>query len=163
MTSTTPPAAPAGLQPPVIIPAELVPEQRGVVAFLSSVNRAGDWILPRLFRVVSFMGNTELDLTSVRIGPGESHIEIRCVWGNVEITVPPDIRLEVDGQSFIGMFEVTQSVASTTSPDAPVLRVTGSAVMGAVTINVIDPNAKGWFEKMRARLKGHGVGPLGRR
>jgi predicted membrane protein len=127
-----------------------------VVAFLSSVNRAGDWILPRLFRVVSFLGNTELDLTSVRIGPGESHIDIRCVWGNVEITVPPDIRIEVDGQSFIGMFEVAQSVASTTSPDAPVLRVTGSAVMGAVTINVIDPNAKGWFEKMRARLKGKG-------
>jgi Cell wall-active antibiotics response 4TMS YvqF len=162
VTSTTPPAPPAGLPPLVVIPAELVPEQRGVVAFLSSVNRAGDWILPRLFRVVSFMGNTELDLTSVRIGPGESHIDIRCVWGNVEITVPPDIRVEVDGQPFIGTFELARSAPSTASPDAPVLRVTGSAVMGAVTINVIDPNAKGWFEKMRARLKGHGVGPLGR-
>jgi hypothetical protein len=135
-----------------VIPAELIPERRGAVAILSSINRDGDWILPRLFRVVSFMGNVELDLTSVRMGPGESHIEIRCMWGNVEITVPPDIRVEVDGHPFIGTFEVSRSAPSTLSSDAPLLRVTGSAVMGAVTINVVDPNAPGWFEKIRARL-----------
>jgi hypothetical protein len=136
VTSTKFPSPPARLAAPVVIPAELVPERRGAVAFLSSVNREGDWVLPRLFRVVSFMGNMELDLTSVRIGPGESHIEIRCIWGNVEITVPPDIRVEVDGHPVIGTFEVSRSAPSTRSPDAPLLRITGSAVMGAVTINV---------------------------
>ena len=44
----------------------LVPGRRGAVAFLSSTNRDGDWILPRSFRVVAFMGNVELDLTNVR-------------------------------------------------------------------------------------------------
>jgi hypothetical protein len=154
VTSTTPPAPLARIDPPVVIPEDLVPERRGAVACLSSVNRDGDWILPRLFRIVSFMGSVELDLTSVRLGSGESHIEIRCIWGNVEITVPPDIRLEVDGQPLIGTFEVSRSAPSTLSPDAPLLRVTGSVVMGAVTINVIDPNARpGWFEKVRARLR----------
>jgi hypothetical protein len=136
----------------VVIPAELIPERRGALAILSTTNREGDWILPRLFRVVAFMGNMELDLTSVRMGPGESHIEIRCIFGNVEITVPPDIRVEVDGHAFIGSFEVSQSAATATSPDTPLLRITGSAVMGAVTINVVDPNAPGWLEKIRARL-----------
>ncbi len=119
-----------------MIPADLIPEHRGAVACLSSVNRDGDWILPRLFRVVSFMGNVELDLTSVRMGPGESHIEIRCIWGNVEITVPPEIRIEVDGRPFVGTFEVERSAPNTLSPDAPLLRITGSVVMGSVTINV---------------------------
>ena len=118
----------------LVIPAEFIPDRRGAVAVLSSTNREGDWILPRLFRVVSFMGNVELDLTSARMGPGESHIEIRCFWGNVEITVPPEIRLEVDGHPFIGSFEVSRRVPSTPSAVAPVLRISGSAIMGAVTI-----------------------------
>jgi Cell wall-active antibiotics response 4TMS YvqF len=151
MTSTKP-STPVRVAPPVVIPAELVPERRGAVAFLSTTNREGDWILPRLFRVVAFMGNMELDLTSVRIGPGESHIEIRCIFGNVEITVPPDIRVEVDGHPFIGSFELSRSAASAASPDTPLLRITGSAVMGAVTISVVDPNAPGWLEKIRARF-----------
>jgi hypothetical protein len=136
----------------VVIPAELVPERRGAVAFLSSTNRDGDWILPRAFRVVAFMGNVELDLTRARVGPGESHIEVRCIFGNVEITVPPGIRIEVEGQPFVGIFEVTRSAPSTTAPEAPLLRVTGASAFGAVTINVIDPNAPGWLERIRARL-----------
>jgi cell wall-active antibiotic response 4TMS protein YvqF len=149
VTSTKPPSPPAWIAPPVVVPAELVPERHGAVAILSSVNRDGDWILPRVFRVVAFMGNVELDLTSVRIGPGESHIEIRCMWGNVEIKVPPDIRVEVEGHPFVGFFEVSRKAPTTHSRDAPVLRITGSAVMGAVTIYVVDPNAPGWLERLK--------------
>jgi hypothetical protein len=156
VTSTKPTSLPARIAPPVVIAPELVPEQRGTVAFLSSINRDGDWILPRLFRLVAFMGNIELDLTSVRLGPGESHIEVRVLWGNIEITVPPDIRVEVEGHPVVGSFEVSRSAPSTLSSEAPLLRVTGSAVMGAVTINVVDPNAPGWFERMRGRLKKKG-------
>ncbi|HZO17466.1 MAG TPA: LiaF domain-containing protein [Gemmatimonadaceae bacterium] len=154
MTQTTPPALPARVAPPVVIPPELVPDRRGAVAFLSSINRRGDWILPREFRIVSFMGNVELDLTSVRIGPGESRIEIRCVWGNVEITVPPDIRVEIDGRPVMGTFEIERSVKVTPPPDAPLVRITGSAVMGAVTINIVDPNAPSWLEKLAAKWAG---------
>jgi hypothetical protein len=138
----------------VVIPEELIPERRGAVAFLSSTNRDGDWILPRSFRVVSFMGNVELDLTNARLGAGESHIEVRCIFGNVEITVPPGIRIEVEGQPFVGVFEVTRSAPSTTAPEAPLLRVTGSSHFGAVTIMVVDPNAPGWIERLRAKLAG---------
>jgi hypothetical protein len=63
VTSTKPPSSPARIGSPLVIPPELVPERRGAVAILSSLNRDGDWILPRVFRVVSFMANVELDLS----------------------------------------------------------------------------------------------------
>jgi hypothetical protein len=135
-----------------VIAEELVPDRRGAVAFLSSTNRDGDWILPRSFRVVSFMGNVELDLTNVRLGSGESHIEIRCIFANVEITVPPGIRIEVEGEPFIGTFEVARSASSTTDPEAPLLRVTGTSHFGAVTVMVVDPNAPSWIDRIRAKL-----------
>ena len=82
------------------------------------------------------MGNIELDLTTARVGPGESYIEIRCLWGNVEIRVPPEIRVEVEGHPVLGVFEVERKAPSTISPEAPLLRVTGNAIMGAVTIQI---------------------------
>lgn len=123
---------------PNIIPAEFVPERRGAVVVLSSSRRDGDWILPRLFRVVACLGNMELDLTSAKLAPGESHIEIRCFFGNVEITVPPEIRVEAEGHPFIGVFE-SRAAPVVHSPDAPLLRITGSVFAGAVTIKVVDP------------------------
>jgi cell wall-active antibiotic response 4TMS protein YvqF len=125
---------------PFVIPAEFVPERRGAVVFLSSTTRNGDWILPRLFRVVACMGNVELDLTTAKLAPGESQIEIRCLFGNVEITVPPEIRVEAEGHPFMGSFDFTRTAPSLEWPDAPVLRITGSVLMGAVTIKVADPH-----------------------
>ena len=125
---------------PFVIPAEFVPERRGAVVFLSSTTRNGDWILPRLFRVVACMGNVELDLTTAKLAPGESQIEIRCLFGNVEITVPPEIRVDAEGHAFMGTFEHTRSAPSAQLSNAPLLRITGSVLMGAVTIKVAHPH-----------------------
>lgn len=128
---------------PFVLPAEFVPDRRGAVVFFSSTNRDGDWILPRLFRVVACMGSVELDLTSAKLAPGESLIEIRCFFGNVQITVPSAIRVDVDGHPFMGSFEMSRSAPTPESPDAPRLRISGSVFMGAVSVKVVDPNAPG--------------------
>jgi hypothetical protein len=133
---------------------DLVPERRGAVAFLSHTRRDGDWILPRLFRIVSFWGNAEIDLTQALLGPGTSQIEIRCIMASVEIIVPPDVRIESDVDAVMGSAEVQRKVASTTSPDAPCVRITGSAFMGSIEIRVVDPNAPGLLQRIRQRVSG---------
>ncbi len=137
---------------PEVIPTELVPDRRGVVSCLSSVTRSGDWILPRLFRTVTILGNVELDLTRARIGPGTSQIEVVAVMGSIEIIVPPDLRIECDGDPLMGSFEMKGDVRGTSSPDAPLVRITGTAFVGSVEVKVVDPNAPGWFEKLKRRL-----------
>jgi hypothetical protein len=136
--------------------AHLVPERRGAVAVLSHMRRDADWILPRLFRVFTFWGSAEIDLTQVLLGPGTSEIEIRCIMGSVEIIVPPDLRVESEVDAVLGSAEVQRQIASTTSPDAPVVRITGSAFMGSIEIKVVDPNAPGLMERIRRKIKGAG-------
>jgi hypothetical protein len=97
------------------------------------------------------MGNVELDLTRARLGPGTSEIELRSIMGSIEILVPPDLRLECDGEPFIGSFDVRREARSTASPDAPLVRIVGRAILASVEIKVIDPDAPGWFEKLRTR------------
>jgi predicted membrane protein len=98
------------------------------------------------------MGNVELDLTRARVGPGTSHIEVVAVIGSVTVLVPPELRVECEGDPLLGSFEVKRQVEGTAPPDAPLVHISGSAFMGSVEVKVIDPNAPGWFEKLRARL-----------
>lgn len=146
------PAAPAvPFTNPMLVPNEMVPPIRGATAFLSSQTRGGDWILPRLFRAVSFWGNVDIDLTNARLGAGTSHIELMVIMGSVTIIVPPDIRVECDGDPFIGSFDMHGERNSAPPADAPTIRVTGSAILGSVEVRIVDPNAPSWIEKMRTR------------
>jgi hypothetical protein len=136
---------------PMLVPNEMVPPIRGVTAFLSSQTRGGDWILPRLFRAVSFWGSVDIDLTNARLGAGASHIELMVIMGSVTIIVPPDIRVECDGDPFIGSFDMHGERNSAPPADAPTIRVTGSAILGSVEVRIVDPNASSWIEKVRTR------------
>jgi hypothetical protein len=153
------PVAPTASQ--MIVPAEIVPAVRGVTAFLSSQTRGGDWILPRLFRAVSFMGDVKIDLTSARFGSGVSRIELMVIMGNVTILVPPDVRVECDGDAIIASFELEGQKWSMPAPDAPTVHVTGTAFMGSVEVKVVNPNAPSWIKMLRTRwneVRGLGAG-----
>jgi hypothetical protein len=131
---------------------QLVPDPRstsGVVSFLSSTEREGRWQLPRRFRALAVMGNIEIDLRAAEIGYGLSVIEAVAVLGNIEITVSPEIAVECDGDSLLGSFVLKYARSANpagVSRDR-VLRVTGTAYAGAVTVSVKGPD-----EKMLAKI-----------
>ena len=115
----------------------------GVVSFLSSNERKGRWALPRHFRALAVLGNVELDLREAEIGYGLSVIEAVAVMGNVEVTIPPQVTVECDGDSLLGTFTLKYSSASPTqaSPDR-VIRITGTAYVGAVSVTVKGPTKR---------------------
>ena len=147
--TAAPPQAPVATQ--LIVPSEMVPPVRGVTAFLSAQARAGDWILPRLFRAVSFWGSVTIDLTSARFGPGTSRIEVVSIMGSIEVFVPPDVRVECDGDAIMGSFEIQGQKWSKPADGAPTVHVTGTAYLGSVEIRVVDPNAPSWIEVLKTR------------
>ena len=112
----------------------------GLVAFFSGKKKAGSWELPRHMRVVAVCGGAELDLREAVIAPGVSLIETLTVMGGIEITVPPTIRVECEGDAIMGSFELHRSRKGPAllppPPGAPVVRVTGDAYMGGVTVRV---------------------------
>jgi hypothetical protein len=135
----------------MIVPQEMVPAVRGVTSFLSAQVRAGDWILPRLFRAVSFWGSVTIDLTSARFGAGTSRIEVVVIMGSVEVLVPPDVRVECDGDAIVGSFEMHGQKWSKPAEGAPTVHVTGTAYLGSVEIKVVDPNAPSWIQQLKTR------------
>jgi hypothetical protein len=130
--------------------------QAGVVSFLSSNEREGRWQLPRRFRALAVLGNVELDLREAEVGYGMSVIEAVAVLGNVEIKVPPDITVECDGDSFMGSFTLKydRRASPSMANREKVVRVTGSAYAGAVTVMVKGPDEDFFTRLTSGRYRG---------
>ena len=131
-------------------PVAPVPARDGVVSFLSSNEREGRWELPRHLRALAVLGSIELDLRDAVIGIGVSVIEAVGVLGNIEITVPPEVAVECDGDSLLGSF-VVKYKGRTTGEEANnvrTVRITGTAYASSIEITVKGPD-EGLLKRLR--------------
>lgn len=81
--------------------------------------------------VEATFGSVEIDLREVTIAPDGATIIANATFGSVEIRVPQNVRVESVGTPVLGSWENRVSI---TTPDAPVLKVRGSATFGSVEI-----------------------------
>jgi hypothetical protein len=95
-------------------------------------------------RAIACMGGVVLDLREARLTAPVTDIYVVAVMGGVEITVPPDVRLESDGFAIMGGFEDQLKEPASMDPNAPVVRIHGLAVMGGVEAKVLprEPNER---------------------
>jgi hypothetical protein len=114
--------------------AESVVPERGVAAAVAGgFDVKGGWLVPRHLKVWAVAGGGALDLREARFAPGVTHIEIVSIMGGVDLTLPEGLRVEVVGAAFLGGFE-HHAGAAFEDPDAPLVRVSGVAVMGGVDV-----------------------------
>jgi hypothetical protein len=145
----------SGLQPPALpqyqsAVSDRVGGQPGSavsVAFWSGVNRKGGWVVPRMHNAVAIMGGIEIDLTHANFAEAEVTISCFAFWGGVEIRVPDDINVKVDGFGFMGAFE-EQLQSRRHIPGAPTVRITGLAIMGAVEVKGPKKKKKGILREL---------------
>jgi cell wall-active antibiotic response 4TMS protein YvqF len=114
---------------------------RGIVAVFSENRKEGYWALPRHLRVLSVFGNVTIDLREAMIQPGESIIETVAVFSEVKVIAPLHLNVECDGDALMGEFGLKRSkrdevMLQRPDPDAPVVRIIGSAYMASVTVRV---------------------------
>lgn len=108
------------------------PRSTTAVAFMSGVERGGAWVVPATFRAVAVMGGVELDLREARFAEREVTIQTFAMMGGIEITVPDDITVQIEGFGFMGGFG--RRGEGEGRPDGPVVRITGLAFMGGVDV-----------------------------
>lgn len=110
-----------------------VPDKpRSVTAIFSNLERRGAWQVPSRMTVVSVFGNAELDFRDARFASGVTELRVRVAFGNVEITVPPNLAVECEGSAVFASFAHAETAA--VDPERPLLRVVGLAVFGNVEI-----------------------------
>jgi hypothetical protein len=133
---------PAPAKAPTAAPTrELVPQRevkpKGMVfAAMGGVERRGSWIVPRQLNVMTVMGGATLDFRDARLPEGEVEIRVGTLMGGVEIIVPPTLAVESNGAAIMGGFEHVDRAPVAIEPGSTVLRISGFAMMGGVSIEM---------------------------
>jgi hypothetical protein len=110
--------------------------RRFVLAVMSGVDKRGDWSPPRRLRVFAFMGSVELDFRDATLPPGVTEVTVLGAMSGVDVIVPPDLAVECHGLAVMGAFEQQDRSSGARAPGAPLLRVGGFVLMGAVEVQV---------------------------
>lgn len=132
---------------------ETVPERQVVFAVMGGAERRGAWTPPRSLHVLAVMGGAELDFRDARFGPGVTEVTCFALMGGIEIIVPPGVQVETSGLALMGGFGHSGTARAPTDPDAPILRIGGLAIMGAVELDVRYPGERRGDARKRERLE----------
>ena len=131
---------PALIAPPTVNPSLASTRSRANVvrrirSLFGNVERSGPMDVPSLLEVRATFANVELDLREASFG-ALTEISVHATFGNVEITLPEGVRVENDGDGFLGSFECHVSPgAMPMVGTAPVVRLTGRTILGNVEVS----------------------------
>lgn len=114
---------------------DLPPPQAGtpnIVAVFSGAERTGRWLIEPDTNVVAVFGGVELDLRQAVLSRREVTINVVAIMGGVNITVPPGVRVTNSVSAVFGGTSLPGDDPA--GPDAPVVRLTGFAMFGGVSV-----------------------------
>jgi len=104
-------------------------------AMMGGVNRIVESKDYRGGEATAVMGAVELDFRGSTIVTSPAILDVFALWGGIEITVPPEWKVDVRGMPILGGFEnkARTSVHDAGAPEQ-VLVIRGTALMGGVEI-----------------------------
>jgi hypothetical protein len=94
--------------------------------------RKGEWDVPPELHLTAIMGGGEIDLRDARFAQGTVTIHALAIMGGIQITVPEDADVQVNGIGIMGGFD--HSPAGRGSPGGPRIVINGVAFWGGVVI-----------------------------
>jgi hypothetical protein len=113
-----------------------VSSRRGgrIIAIFSGASRKGAWHPDPVINVLTVFGGAEIDFRDAIMPGKEVVLRATTVLGGVEVTVPPEMRVVDNGIAILGGRDIAGNADESASPDAPVLRIEGTCVLGGVEV-----------------------------
>jgi Domain of unknown function (DUF1707)/Cell wall-active antibiotics response 4TMS YvqF len=130
-----PPEGSAAASGGPVVRDDLPPPHAGtpnIVAIFGGAERSGRWLVEPETNVVAVFGGIELDLRQAVLSRREVTINVVAIMGGVNVTVPPGVRVANSVAAILGGASVPPE--DTVDPDAPVIRLTGFALFGGVSV-----------------------------
>lgn len=125
------------------------PGEKRYAAFMSEIKKEGHWTVAPVIVANTVMGGLVLDFRETPIPAGGVDIYADVIMGSVKIILPPGLPADVDCSTFLGSVN-DKSKAGVAG--APTIRVTGSTVMGDITVLTKVPRKEG-ESSFRAQMR----------
>ena len=115
--------------------------RRRMLSILSAHVRRGVWIPPQELDLVAVMSDTHLDLREAQLSAGITEIRVRAWWAALRITVPSGVHVVTELQPVLASLNDRTGDGPPPPRGAPVIRITGWAVMSDVAVRRLDDEA----------------------
>lgn len=110
--------------------------RRRTLTFMSGLERRGPWSPAPRHTAIALMGGLHFDFREAQLPPGTTEVSLWVMWGGVEIIVPPDMDVEVEGTAIMGgLRELAQHPADAAHTTRR-LRIKARVLMGGVDVKV---------------------------
>ncbi len=119
------------------------PRVRRTVAFLGGHHREGRWTAPLEHKATAVMGGVQLDYRDAVFEGAASELELFVMFGGVQIIVPPDLDVEVDGSAILGGLHNGAMEIEGTARRPHRLVVHARVIMGGVDVKIMDREEPG--------------------
>ena len=133
------------------------PQSTSIVAIFGGAERKGRWLVQPTTTVTCVFGGTSLDFRRAVLAQRDVTVNISCLFGGVDITVPPGVRVVSSVSAVFGGADVPED--DTFDADAPVIRLTGIALFGGVSVarkQIGETRAERRVERHARRHGAHG-------
>jgi hypothetical protein len=107
--------------------------KRWSIAVMSGATRRGNWVVPPRYNAFAFWGGVVLDLREATYTQQETVIRANALMGGIEIIVPYDVNVHLEGVGIMGGYDETGATRQP-PPGAPIVRVTGIAFWAGVQV-----------------------------
>ncbi|MFJ9555362.1 DUF1707 domain-containing protein [Nocardiopsis sp. NPDC101807] len=112
-----------------------------LVAVFGGCERKGRWLVEPRTNVSVLCGGVELDLREAVLSQHEVTIQVAVIMGGVDITVPHGVRVINNTSAILGGADM-HGTDQVTDPNAPIVRLTGTCMLGGVDIKAKGPRRK---------------------
>ncbi|MBK7907470.1 MAG: DUF1707 and DUF2154 domain-containing protein [Gemmatimonadetes bacterium] len=127
----------------------LAPGEKRYLSVFAEVKKEGYWVpAPMILGRVVF-GSMLLDLREAEIPLEGITLDLDVLFGECKVLLPPGLNADVDASAMLG--DVTDK-SKRGLPEAPVVRVRGSALFGSIVVKTTLPKAAR-LESWRIQLK----------
>jgi hypothetical protein len=127
------PSGPAGATTWRVSSSNVRPSDVAVAVFSGS-DFKGVWQAPRNLTSLCLFGGSSIDLRKAIVPSEGVTISCLCLFGGVDIIVPPGMRVMVRGIGIFGGFDRTSNEVE--DPHAPTIVVEGLALFGGVSVRI---------------------------
>lgn len=103
------------------------------IGLMRDFELAGRWVVPGRFTGVAIMGGGCIDMRNATFAEQTVRISVLALMGGIEVVVPEDAEVYAHGLGIIGCFGGRRAVGPGRA-GAPVIEVTGLAIMGGIGI-----------------------------
>jgi hypothetical protein len=104
------------------------------VAIFSGSDYKGVWQAPRALTTLCVFGGSSIDFRKAVVPAEGVTVSCLCLFGGVDVIVPPGMRVLVRGVGIFGGFDRTSNEVD--DPEAPTITVEGLALFGGVSVRV---------------------------